>query len=143
MRSSLGLCKHGLVVLERLENQREGVQRFFETGRLLLADDMGLGTTTQAIAACHGLFETACIKRGLLIVPAALRPQWGRKWEATTRVPITLVEGSPTERSRTYQNCKRGFLIVSYEQLLRDLVHVQRFEPELVVLDEAQRIPPA
>ena len=32
--------------------QREGVDRFFEQGRLLLADDMGLGKTAQAIAAC-------------------------------------------------------------------------------------------
>ncbi|MEY4514088.1 MAG: polymerase-associated protein RapA, partial [Pseudomonadota bacterium] len=120
--------------------QREGVQHFFETGRLLLADDMGLGKTTQAIAACHGLFETERVARGLLIVPAALKPQWKREWEATTRVPIALVEGSPNERTGIYQKTKRGFLIVSYEQLLRDFAHVQRFAPELVVLDEAQRI---
>jgi superfamily II DNA or RNA helicase len=120
--------------------QREGVRRFFETGRLLLADDMGLGKTTQAIAACHGLFETGRVQRGLLIVPAALKPQWKREWEATTRVPIALVEGSPSERADLYQKTKRGFLIVSYEQLLRDFAHVQRFSPELVVLDEAQRI---
>jgi superfamily II DNA or RNA helicase len=120
--------------------QREGVRRFFETGRLLLADDMGLGKTTQAIAACHGLFETGRVQRGLLIVPAALKPQWKREWEATTRVPIALVEGSPSERAGLYQKTKRGFLLVSYEQLLRDFAHVQRFSPELVVLDEAQRI---
>jgi SNF2-related domain/Helicase conserved C-terminal domain len=120
--------------------QREGVQRFFATGRLLLADDMGLGKTTQAIAACHGLFETGSLQRGLLIVPAALKPQWKREWEATTGAPLTLVEGSPEERARIYRNTGRGFLAMGYEQLLRDFVHVQRFAPELVVLDEAQRI---
>ncbi len=120
--------------------QREGVKRFFETGRLLLADDMGLGKTTQAIAACHGLFETKRIRRGLLIVPAALKPQWKREWDETTHVPLTLVEGSPAERARLYASTKQGFLAIGYEQLLRDLTHVQSFAPELVVLDEAQRI---
>ena len=120
--------------------QREGVKRFFETGRLLLADDMGLGKTTQAIAACHGLFETGRVRRGLLIVPAALKPQWKREWQETTRVPITLVEGSPTERARLYASTKSGFLAIGYEQLLRDIAHVQKYAPEMVVLDEAQRI---
>jgi hypothetical protein len=120
--------------------QREGVKRFFEVGRLLLADDMGLGKTTQAIASCHGLFETKRIRRGLLIVPAALKPQWKREWDSTTRVPLSLVEGSPSERARMYASTKQGFLIIGYEQLLRDLAQVQRFAPEMVVLDEAQRI---
>jgi hypothetical protein len=120
--------------------QRDGVKRFFEAGRLLLADDMGLGKTTQAIASCHGLFETKRVRRGLLIVPAALKAQWKREWESTTHVPLSLVEGSPTERARLYAGTKRGFLIIGYEQLLRDLPEVQRFAPDLVVLDEAQRI---
>ncbi|HEX6242529.1 MAG TPA: SNF2-related protein, partial [Polyangiales bacterium] len=120
--------------------QRDGVKRFFATGRLLLADDMGLGKTMQAIAACHGLFAAGRVRRGLLIVPAALKPQWKREWEATTRAPITLVEGSPDERARLYKNTKGGFLLIGYEQLLRDIVHVQRYAADLVVLDEAQRI---
>jgi superfamily II DNA or RNA helicase len=120
--------------------QREGVRRVFDTGRLLLADDMGLGKTTQAIAACHGLFETRRFKKGLLIVPAALKSQWKREWDATTRVPLTIVEGSPTERSELYERTARGFLVIGYEQLLRDFPAVQRFAPEMVVLDEAQRI---
>ena len=33
-----------------------------------------------------------------------------------------------------------GFLVMNYEQLLRDLRAVHRFAPEIVVLDEAQRI---
>ncbi len=35
---------------------------------------------------------------------------------------------------------KEGFLIINYEQLLRDLEIVRRWDPDLVVLDEAQRI---
>jgi superfamily II DNA or RNA helicase len=120
--------------------QRAGVERFFEAGRLLLADDMGLGKTTQAIAACHGSLLAGRVRRGLLIVPASLKSQWKREWDATTDAPLTLVDGSPEERARSYASVKRGFLIIGYEQLLRDLEHVLKFAPELVVLDEGQRI---
>lgn len=121
--------------------QRQGVQRFLEEQRLLLADDMGLGKTTQAIAACHVLYESGQARRGLLIVPAPLKDQWLREWQATTdRVPLTIVEGRVNERARQYRQTKDGYLVMNYEQLLRDLELVRRFAPEMVVLDEAQRI---
>ncbi len=120
--------------------QREGVRRFFEAERLLLADDMGLGKTTQAIAACHALFRTKRVSRGLLVVPSALKPQWVREWEATTDVPVLAIDGSPEERANQYRALRSGFAVIGYEQLLRDFEHVQRLAPEMVVVDEAQRI---
>lgn len=120
--------------------QRQGVMRLLEHGRLLLADDMGLGKTTQAIASCHALFRARLVRRGLVIAPASLKPQWLREWEETTRVPIKLVEGTPEERRRIYREHRAGFLVIGYEQLLRDIAEVQAFAPEMVVVDEAQRI---
>ncbi len=119
--------------------QREGVARFLATGRLLLADDMGLGKTTQAIAACHVLFGKGFVGRGLLVVPAPLKQQWLREWHACSDVPIAVVEGSPEERAALYRRTKRGFLVVNYEQVLRDLELAKEWRPELVLLDEAQR----
>jgi hypothetical protein len=121
--------------------QREGVVRFLESQRLLLADDMGLGKTTQAIAACHALYLAGRVERGLLIVPAPLKDQWLREWQATTdRVPLRAVEGRADERARVFAQTKHGFLVMNYEQLLRDLAAVRRFAPGLIILDEAQRI---
>ncbi|HEX4341276.1 MAG TPA: DEAD/DEAH box helicase [Polyangiaceae bacterium] len=120
--------------------QLEGVERFVSQGRLLLADDMGLGKTTQAIAACHVLYRGKRIRRGLLIVPAALKPQWVREWQATTDVPIGSVDGLPEARARLYRRPETPFLVIGYEQLLKDLSLVHEFSPDIVVLDEAQRI---
>jgi hypothetical protein len=120
--------------------QREGVARFLDAGRLLLADDMGLGKTTQAIAACHALHRAGAVTRGVLIVPASLKSQWLREWHETTDVPAHAVDGTPAERARRYRSLASGFLVLGYEQLLRDFAHVQRMAPDLVVLDEAQRI---
>lgn len=120
--------------------QREGVTRFLVTGRLLLGDDMGLGKTTQGIACCHALFTTGRAHRGVLIVPAALKSQWKREWEETTPAPLYEIDGPAKERQAQYKALSRGFLLLGYEQLLRDLPHVQRFAPDVVLLDEAQRI---
>ncbi|MEE8409095.1 MAG: DEAD/DEAH box helicase [Myxococcota bacterium] len=120
--------------------QREGLRRFLECGRLLLADDMGLGKTIQAIAACHVLYRTQRVRRGLILVPASLKAQWLGEWQQWSDVPVRVVDGSAVERAAIYRGCKRGFLIMNYEQLLRDFPYVDTFDPQLVVLDEAQRI---
>ena len=120
--------------------QKEGVGRFLATGRLLLADDMGLGKTAQAIACAEILWKTRRIRRGLIIAPASLKPQWAREWAAFSDVPILVVDGSPEERQSLYQSRKAGLFIINYEQLIRDLEIIRVWSPDLVVLDEAQRI---
>ena len=120
--------------------QRDGVRRFLAAGRLVLADDMGLGKTAQATAAAHVLFRTGKVKRGLFIVPASLKDQWLREWMLFSDAPLSVVDGNPEGRAGVYRSTQRGFLVTNYEQVLRDLEHIQRWKPDLVVLDEAQRI---
>ena len=120
--------------------QKEGVERFLGQGRLLLADDMGLGKTAQAISSTDILWRSKRIRRGLIIAPASLKPQWAREWAGFSDLPITVVDGSPTERQTLYESHKSGLFIINYEQLIRDLDWINRWGPDLVVLDEAQRI---
>jgi superfamily II DNA or RNA helicase len=120
--------------------QREGLERFLAGGRLLLADDMGLGKTAQAIAAGDLLWRARRIRRGLIIAPASLKPQWAREWALFSAVPILVVDGTPAERQALYDAHRSGLFIINYEQLIRDLETIRLWAPDLVVLDEAQRI---
>ncbi len=120
--------------------QREGVRRFLGQGRLLLADDMGLGKTAQAIAACHALLRSGEARRALVVVPASLRAQWAQEWAHFTDVPLGAVEGDADARAATYRARRPGVLLTHYEQLLRDEPAAVAFAPDLLVLDEAQRI---
>ncbi|OJW09062.1 MAG: hypothetical protein BGO49_07815 [Planctomycetales bacterium 71-10] len=120
--------------------QKEGVSLFLRRTRMLLADDMGLGKTAQAIACCAILKKLGRVKKGLVIVPASLKPQWAREWAGFTDLPIRVVDGSPAGRAAAYEETREGFLIINYEQLLRDLDLARGWAPDLVVLDEAQRI---
>ena len=120
--------------------QQEGVERFLGRGRLLLADDMGLGKTAQAISSTDILWRARKIRRGLIIAPASLKPQWAREWARFSDLPIEVVDGAPAERQALYESRKSGLFIINYEQLIRDLELIRAWAPDLVVLDEAQRI---
>jgi superfamily II DNA or RNA helicase len=120
--------------------QKEGVRRFLVEGRLVLADDMGLGKTTQAIVASSALFDAGLVQRGLFVVPASLKPQWEREWRAVSDAPLKIVDGGAEERRRIYHTSGRGFLVTNYEQVVRDFEAIVRWAPDVVVLDEAQRI---
>ena len=119
--------------------QVEGVLQALERTRFLLADDMGLGKTAQAIAVCHALWHCGVVRRGLVIAPASLKPQWLREWQLFTDAPAQVVDGGPQERRRSYRT-QRGFLIANYEQVLKDVELIDGWQPGIVVLDEAQRI---
>jgi SNF2 family DNA or RNA helicase len=120
--------------------QKEGVRRFLYQGRLVLADDMGLGKTTQAIVAATALYDAGLVRRGLIVVPAALKPQWEREWRAISAAPVRVVDGAVGGRREMYQSTRRGFLVTNYEQVIKDLDVIAEWSPELAVLDEAQRI---
>jgi superfamily II DNA or RNA helicase len=139
---SLGEVRGAYKTLKRslYPYQRDGVERFLMAGRMLLADDMGLGKTAQAIACADILRRTGRIRRGMVIAPASLKPQWAREWAVFSDYPVHVVDGSPSERQAFYKSRREGFLIINYEQLLRDLETVRQWGPDLVVLDEAQRI---
>jgi len=120
--------------------QVEGVAFLAANGRALLADDMGLGKTLQAIAAALWLRDHAQAKRILVICPASLKQQWAREIHHFTGLPSHVVQGSPEIRHAQYRKGD-GFYIINYELLLRDLSLInEKLQPDLLILDEAQRI---
>jgi superfamily II DNA or RNA helicase len=120
--------------------QREAVERAFHSPRLLLADDMGLGKTIQSAAIAHATTEAKLVRRILIVAPASLKDQWAREWGRATDLPIAIVEGPPAHRRRRYESTVSGALIVNYEQVPRDLEPIGAWAPDLVIVDEAQRM---
>ncbi|MCP4376298.1 MAG: DEAD/DEAH box helicase, partial [bacterium] len=120
--------------------QVEGVAFLAANGRALLADDMGLGKTLQAIAAAVWLHRHAQAARILVVCPASLKQQWAREIEKFCEHQAQVVQGKPEARLVQYRRSE-GFVIVNYELILRDLSVINKtFSPDLVILDEAQRI---
>lgn len=106
--------------------------------RGFLADEMGLGKTVQALAAATYMRERQNIKRCLIICPASLKRQWKMEIERFTTEHATVIEGS--DRQSLYPRITTFFNVISYEIIPRDTELLKTFNPDLVILDEAQRI---
>lgn len=123
--------------------QAEGALFAVRAGRALIGDDMGLGKTIQAIAATEILARHFGVSKVLVICPTSLKYQWqseimrfsGRQGEKAARV----VNGGRAQRQKDYaldDFCK----ITNYEKLKPDLDLIAAWAPELVIVDEAQRV---
>ncbi len=123
--------------------QAEGALFAVRAGRVLIGDDMGLGKTIQAIAATEILARHFGVSKVLVICPTSLKYQWqseimrfsGRRGENAARV----INGGRAQRQMDYaldDFCK----ITNYEKLKPDLDLIADWAPELVIVDEAQRV---
>jgi superfamily II DNA or RNA helicase len=119
--------------------QREGALFAARAGRCLLADDMGLGKTLQAIAATEILARAGGVGRVLIICPTSLKHQWQREIERFAPRPAVVVEGLLARRAALYA-ADSFYKITNYDVVRRDLTPIQQWRPDLIILDEAQRI---
>jgi ERCC4-related helicase len=120
--------------------QREGMLHLAFNERALLADEMGLGKTIQAIAACTLLHRMGKAEKALVVTPASLKAEWEEQIQRFSGLSYRLIFGPHRERLRALEH-PSFFTIVNYEQMVRDALEVNRLlHPDIVVLDEAQRI---
>lgn len=120
--------------------QVEGVAFLAGRGRALLADDMGLGKTLQAIAAAYWMRQHDGVERVLVVCPASLKLQWAREIAKFTGLQAQVVQGPVDTRGVQYRR-PSPFHVVNYELVMRDLPVInETLRPDLLILDEAQRI---
>ncbi|MCG3197591.1 MAG: RNA polymerase-associated protein RapA [bacterium] len=128
-----------LLKVELYPYQQRGALFAAKVGRCLLADDMGLGKTIQSIAAVEILAKTVGADRVLVVCPSALKHQWLEEILRFTDRTAAVVEGSYVTRRDLYRE-DHSYKIVNYEIVHRDLDPISRWNPDVVILDEAQRI---
>lgn len=132
------LCNQ-LLNAELLPYQLDGIAFAAGACRAILADDMGLGKTIQGIGVAALLKEEANIQRVLVICPASLKSQWQTEIAKFSDLGATQVLGNAAERSSQYANSE-FFTICNYEQVMRDILHIESQDWDLIILDEGQRI---
>jgi hypothetical protein len=120
--------------------QTQGILFASKKRKAFIGDDMGLGKTMQAIGTALLLKELGAIKRAVIICPASLKFQWRQEIQKVSKASVAIIAGSSRERALAYKKAEEFFLILNYELFYRDLAHVLALTPDLVILDEAQRI---
>jgi len=139
MAERLELDFHCLQV-EPYPYQKEGIAFAVCKRGVVIADEMGLGKTLQAIATAIFKKELFSFRRVLVICPASLKFQWRQEIERFCAEEAIVVEGSRRERHHLYRQSEAYFLITNYEAVLRDVTIIKENPPDMVILDEAQRI---
>ena len=129
----------GLLKVVLLPYQLDGIAFAVGAGRAVLADDMGLGKTIQGIGTAELLSRQAEISKVLVICPASLKSQWRSEIGRFSHRTCQLVLGGAKERAEQYDN-HAFFTICNYEQVLRDILAIERVDWDLIILDEGQRI---
>jgi len=131
--------RKGLLKVALLPYQLDGIAFAVGAGRAVLADDMGLGKTIQGVGAAEMLGREAAIRKVLVICPASLKSQWRNEIQRFCDRDCQLVLGSMATRAEQYGN-ECFFTICNYEQVLRDILAIERVKWDLIILDEGQRI---
>ena len=122
--------------------QVTGIRWLLEHPHALLADQMGLGKTIQAIIAMRILFRRGELQRVLIVCPLSVANTWATELENwSPELRVQSVSGPQSERSLQWQS-HADVLIATYDRLRSDTqsknVHTGTFD--LCIIDEAQYI---
>ncbi len=128
-----------LLKAELYPYQADGALFAARAGRCLIGDEMGLGKTLQAIAAAELFARHFGAERVLIVCPTSLKHQWQREFARFTDRQSQVIGGLRAAREAQYAQqsfCK----ITNYDVLSKDLDLIGRWSPDVVVVDEAQRV---
>ena len=129
--------------VDRYEYQMRTVQRVLREfyGRVLLADEVGLGKTVEACLCLKEYLLRGLVKNALILVPPALRQQWRDELESKFGIHATIVSG---EEARDRPDIWRdpGVLIASLglARLEQHSNQIAQGSFDLVIVDEAHRL---
>lgn len=118
--------------------QEIGKESLLKSRRLVLADDVGLGKTVQALAA----WEEAPAGRTLILVPNHLKYRWveGIEEQLGLTAGITIVDGNTKQRLEQI-NSDANILIVSFNTMISDVdLIIKSGKFQIIIIDEAHKL---
>lgn len=109
--------------------------------------EQGTGKTLATIAVAGRMFLDGIINRMLVVAPASVVPVWPKEFDdfANFGYEVVALEGDSKKKSALLDDWKQNgqalqIAVVNYESSWRIEDAIMRWKPELVVLDESQRI---
>jgi len=138
------ICMNTLSDVEQYSYQVETVRKVMRSfrGRVLLADEVGLGKTIEAGMVLKEYMLRGMVKKALILTPPALMSQWCE--ELSSKFDITPISTDASElRQDPERFWKTHDLIVASLALARNKRHrplLGRIGFDLVIVDEAHHV---
>jgi superfamily II DNA or RNA helicase len=119
--------------------------------RLLIADDVGIGKTVEALLIARELLDRGEIQRIAVLCPPALAEQWQREMKEKFHLPAELVLAATAKRLERrvpgglslFEHLPITVVSLDYIKSDRRRNEFVRTAPELVIVDEAHTCTPA
>ncbi len=125
--------KEGIYWLERLKNM-------YLNG--ILADDMGLGKSLQAIVAITEYHNQHKDARSVIVCPTSLLHNWKEEFNKfNPKLKVIVIDGIPTQRKKIISKLSEfDVIITSYTLMQKDIELYSGTTFAYAILDEAQHI---
>ena len=134
------LCLDGLRGVEHLPHQVETVRRVLRhfRGRVLLADEVGLGKTIEACLLLREYLLRGLVRRILILVPPALVSQWREELLSKFGLQFSVPRsGSATGNPEYWHTHDRVLASLALAKSKRNFDAVTAIPWDLVIVDEA------
>ena len=122
---------------------RFAIDRINKYGFAIIADDVGIGKTCQAISVLMNKINNG-IKKIIIICKKSIKTQWKEEIEKFTDISLTyniqITGDTLKKREKVYNeinNSIYGILITNYQTFLSDELKLSNLGFEFVVIDEA------
>ena len=122
-------------------HQVDGIRALAKQRNFLLADDMGLGKSIQALTVFAIDVKRGWAETCLVVAPVTLKGNWADEIEKFTRMPAITLNGTPAQRRKQLNEWKmiKGpkILIVNYEQVNTHKDDLAAVMFDVAIFDEA------
>jgi len=131
------LCLEGLHGVEQLPHQVETVRKVLRhfRGRVLLADEVGLGKTIEACLLLREYLLRGLVRRVLILTPAALVSQW--REELSSKFSLEFAVASPASGTEFWAGHDLSLASLSLAKSRKHFEAVTGCPWDLVIVDEA------
>ncbi len=137
------ICLAGLQDVQSLWYQEEAARKVLKRfrGRALLADEVGLGKTIEALLVFSEYLQRGMIRSGLILTPTPLVSQWRQELSAKFGVEIPSTDDSGF-RSGDPEFWESPFVLASINQAKskKHFPMVTAREYDIVIVDEAHHL---
>lgn len=126
--------------VEFYKHQLDGIRDMARMSSFILADDMGLGKSLQALTVAAIDFQRNWARRVLIVCPAYLKWNWADEITQYTSFTHMIYHGTPKQREQQRADFNHDILVVGYEQLANDLEFIKMMPWDIMICDEAHMI---
>ena len=130
LKSTIQLFDHQIMAAKKVKNELHG--------RVILADEVGLGKTIEAGILLKEYFTTGLIRTALILTPPSLRTQWQN--ELKSKFNLDFIVNRDDERFKDFD--KHSMLISSLASGVqpKNAEKLNSIDWDLVIVDEAHRL---